>query len=113
MNHEECRRATWQDQQAVCPVCGEHVAERGSTQYEIALRSDLGRRPRNHDRLAAYGLGNRARVRGKDARRPAKVLKFTAANDSRRPFKSVSFEAFVYCPNRACGRGMHVEAPSP
>lgn len=116
MNHAECRHAVWRDGKAFCPHCGEPVAESGHSVYTVSLRGDVGRRPKDHDRLAAYGLGDRARLRGKSPRRQLSVPTIRggiADGQKRRGIVDLGEgAAYLYCPNRACQRGMHVEAPS-
>jgi hypothetical protein len=101
MMHADCLLAAWDGDEASCPHCHEPVASLGRGRHRLVLRDGLGRRPRRHDQLFAYGLGDRARLRGK-----------TPSTTNATGRRAVVGEVFVYCPNRRCERGMHISRPS-
>lgn len=105
-DHAGCRFVRWESGKAACGSCGEHLADRGRN--GLVLRDILVPRPKRHGDLRTYGLRDAARLRGKSATR-------TSAKHPTREIVlgTIQGELYVYCPNLACGRGMHLGLPSP
>jgi hypothetical protein len=108
-DHGSCRYARfdlslerWQ-----CQRC-ETVLGHGSL-LQVGLVAGLVPRPKRHDGLRTFGLGDRARLRGRTpAARPKVLPRHRAISLTEGGTTWRGREFYLYCPGPDCGAGQHL-----